>query len=1169
MKPLVCEPDLDYNDVSLAALIVNGRCHRNVTRLGWPMARLEIALLGSFQVTLDGAPVTRFETGPARLLLAYLVMHAGRPIQREVLADLLWPEQPRAEALHALRQTLSRVRHAIGEQEGAPCFLEVTPQSIEFNAHSDYWLDVDAFTRLIAAVRHHPHRRLTACLPCMRRLAQAADLYRGELLGGLHLASLPFQEWLVMERESLHRQAMEAFYHLADHRAQREEYDQAQYYARRQLAAEPWREEAHRQLMAALAASGQRSAALAQYAACCRVLDEELGVAPEPETQSLYEQVRAGAFPPAAPPHNLPGLLTGFVGRAAELEQIAELLNAPGCRLLTVTGPGGVGKTRLALAAGRQAVACFPDGVWFVPLADVREEAGDESHDALAAAIAGAMGISFSGPESLKAQLLRGLRPKEALLILDGFEHLLPGVALVLELLARAPKVIVLVTSRERLNAQAEHVVQVAGLPTPACDDDPAVAGYDSVQLFLERSGTVAASARDLAQVARVCRLVEGLPLAIELAAAWAEHLPPREIAANLGQGLDVLSATRQDIPPRHRSIRAVLESSRRLLTEAEQHLLAQLSVFRGDFDRAAALAITGARPAELIGLAHKSLLQRTGPDRYTLHTLVRQFAAEKLAASCSATPVELRHSAYYLAFVGRRTPDLLGNELQAAIAEVEAELANVRQAWQWAVERLAAGEPPAPHLTALAESARGLACFYTSKGLNQEGEQAFRSAAEAARGVVQAQEGTGHPSGDGLDVSPQRRRVRRGLSRFPRRPRRLGGKNRRGDKDLLERQSPRSEELAASLRALSRLLAAQGHFLAALGDHPAALAVFQEANAASEKASAFLPAGDPAERAMLLAGLGACYNRTGDYAQAVHYLERALALAREAGDPKAETEALTLLAQATSERGDYGTAQRYLDEILTLARGREDRTSEAKALSMLGSLAWRWGDLARADACCRESLAIYRQLGSRQYIPRLLNVLGILAILQGDYARAVQHYEESLAMAREVNDRQAVADMLNNLGYIHHHYTGNLEQARRHYQESLSVSREIGHRHGATSTLSNLGHLHVLLGEHGVAWRRLREALSEATAIGVAPLTLDALVGVALLWAETGKGEGAAELAGLILHHPATEVDTVQAVEGVVTRLRLALPAGQLEGAMARGKALDLGAVVAGLLEA
>ncbi|MCX7681846.1 MAG: winged helix-turn-helix domain-containing protein, partial [Anaerolineae bacterium] len=705
------------------------------------MARLEITLLGLFQVTLDGEPVTHFETIPARLLLAYLVMHAGRPIPRESLADLLWPERPRTEALHALRQTLNRVRRALGEQKGAPRFLHVTPQSIEFDAASDYRLDVDSFTTLIAAVRRHPHRRLTACRSCIRQLTEAAALYHGELLHGFHLESVPFQEWLVIERESLHRQAMEIFYHLANYHAQQEEYAQAQHYARRQLEAEPWREEAHRQLMAALAAGGQRSAALAQYAACYRILAEELGVEPEEETQWLYEHIRTGIFPPAAPPHNLPAPLTRFIGREAELERIAELLNTPGCRLLTLTGPGGVGKTSLALAAGRQAVPHFPDGAWFVPLTDVRAEARETLHDTLAAAIAVAMAISFSGTESPKAQLLRVLRPKEALLILDGFEHLLPGVGLILELLTRAPKVSALVTSRERLNAQAEHVVQVAGLPLPLEDDIPAAANYDSVRLFLERAGAPAASAHDLAQIVQICRSVGGLPLAIELAAAWAEHLSPDEIVAKLRQGLDILSATRQDIPARHRSIRAVLESSWHLLAEAEQRLLAQLSVFRGDFDRAAILAVTGAQPATLIGLVHKSLVQRSGPDRYTLHTLVRQFAAEKLLLIPSLADASDRHSAYYLTFVGQRTPALLGNEPQTAMAEVEAEFTNIRQAWQWAVERLASGARPAPHIAGLAESVRGLACFYTSKGLNQEGEHAFRNAVEAVRAVVQAQE--------------------------------------------------------------------------------------------------------------------------------------------------------------------------------------------------------------------------------------------------------------------------------------------------------------------------------------------------------------------------------------------------------------------------------------------
>ena len=225
------------------------------------MTRLEISLLGAFQVSKDGKPVTQFETAPARALLIYLVLHPGMPFRREVLADLLWQDQPRSEALHALRQTLNRLRRAIESRESDPPFLEITRQTIQFNPDSDYWLDTDAFTNLVDTLHEHPHRRLEACGTCMQRLTQAADLYRGDLLSGFYLDSLPFQEWLTMEREHYHRQAMETLYHLADCHNQRGEYRQAQHYARRQLELEPWREEAHRQLMLALSLerSAQRS----------------------------------------------------------------------------------------------------------------------------------------------------------------------------------------------------------------------------------------------------------------------------------------------------------------------------------------------------------------------------------------------------------------------------------------------------------------------------------------------------------------------------------------------------------------------------------------------------------------------------------------------------------------------------------------------------------------------------------------------------------------------------------------------------------------------------------------------------------------------------------------------------------------------------------------------
>jgi predicted ATPase len=875
--------------------------------------------------------------------------------------------------------------------------------------------------------------------------------------------------------------------------------------------------------MIALSLSGQRSAALAQYEVCRRILSEELGVEPEAETRTLDERIRDGGLHPSiVPPHNLPAQRTRFVGRDAELAEIAEQLNSPDYRLLTLVGSGGVGKTRLALAAGRQAAPYFPDGTWFVPLIDVDEEPLEDLHDRLATAIARAMGVTFSGQDHPKTEMLKYLRTRECLIILDNMEHLTSSAGLVLEILQQCPRVTILVTSRIRLNARAERLVQVSGLNVPRQEDAPDVDRFSSVELFVDRATRpLTISPDDLAQIVQVCQLVEGVPLAIELASALVEHLPLAELIANLRRDLGFLSTTLTDVPERHRQLRAVFESSWQLLSEPERRALAQLAVFRGDFDRTAILTVAKTQQAELIGLTNKSLLKHSGPGRYTLHALVRQFAAEKLESFPGLAGVRDRHSDYYLSFVDARTAALHGDTPQGAVAEIQAEIANVRQAWQRTMSRVDACPDPVPYIVALGHHARGIARFLSLTSLFGAGERAFRGAVRRVRAFS------------------------------------------RGDEAL----SP--DRSAAVSQALSRLLAAQGHFLVCLGDHATALTVFQEADAAYEVAGAAVPFSDTdlAERAMLLSNLGASCNRGGDYAQAMHYLEAALTLARQVNDTQAEIAALSTLGQIASEQGDYDTAKQHLDEVLSLARARHDRTHIALALSTLGSIAWRWGDLEQAERCLQEGLVIYRELGNQRRIPRILNSLGILAVLQERFDQAEAYWEEGFAMVQEMGDRQVMADTLNNLGYINHHHLGNLEKARRYYQESLSIGQEIGHRHGATSTLSNLGHLHVLMGEHAPAWEFLRQALSESMAIGVAPLTLDALVGVARLRAETGQGDSAAELLGVVLSHPSVEVDSAQVAETILAGLRDVLPAERLETAIERGKTLELNAVVAELL--
>ena len=371
--------------------------------------------------------------------------------------------------------------------------------------------------------------------------------------------------------------------------------------------------------------------------------------------------------------------------------------------------------------------------------------------------------------------------------------------------------------------------------------------------------------------------------------------------------------------------------------------------------------------------------------------------------------------------------------------------------------------------------------------------------------------------------------------------------------------------------------------YLQRMGEESLKVCAFREAIRAFEHALALLPAVDPdqvqgvsstlphvdwAERSMLLVNLGNLYNRIGDYPLALEHLEEGLTLARQANDPQAEIAALNRLAQVASERGSYDTAQAYLDGVLVLAREQDDLKCVASTLSMLGSIAWKWGDIELAEKCSQESLAIYEELEDWQRIPRIFNLLGILATLQENYDQAEQYYQKGLRMAREIeiDNQLIVTNLLNNLGYLNHHSTKNFEKAKRYYQEALMIARKIDHRSGLTSTLNNLGQLHILLGEHQVALKYLREALVESVAIGAVPLTLDALVGVAQHQVEVGQYESAAELLGLVLSHPAMEIDVSQVAESVLGRLRKVMPAEQLEVAMERGKTLELDTVVSEL---
>jgi len=656
------------------------------------MAHLDIQLLGSLQISLDGNPLTGFATDKARALLAYMALESAHPQRRDVLATLLWPDQPDNKARQNLRQTLLYLRQSLHEEECAETpFLLVDRDTVKFNHTADYSLDVTQFETLSRACQQHHHRSRESCRPCLQRLERMADLYRGEFLEHFFLGdSTLFEEWATLKREWLHREAIEALFTLTEYHTRHGDLARARQHAWRQVELEPWREEAHRQLMRLLALAGERSAALAQYETCRRILQQELGVEPMTETTTLFEVIKREEIQAKPPDNGLPALPTRFVGRETELAELAEWLSAPDCRLVTVVGSGGIGKSRLALRVLEEQRGLFTHGVAFVPLDAVT------SAEFIPYAIARALSFSLQGPQSPDEQLLNYLREKEMLLALDNIEHLLQDGALfqsglIEQILNRAPGVILLATSRERLNLREERVYRLEGLTYPDTDaPNPDVESYSAVALFtqcaqrVDRRFTLDAHTRP--DVVRICRLVEGIPLALELAAAWVDTRACSDIAVEIAANSDALTTTLRNVDPRHRSLRASFEYSWNLLIDPERACLARLAVFRGGFDRAAAAQIADATPDVLTGLIHKSLLRADANGRYTLHPLLHQYVAEKLDATGEASTIYAEHTRYYATFLEGQEPHLKGVSQKQALLEITQESNNVRRAWEWAV---------------------------------------------------------------------------------------------------------------------------------------------------------------------------------------------------------------------------------------------------------------------------------------------------------------------------------------------------------------------------------------------------------------------------------------------------------------------------------------------------
>ena len=651
--------------------------------------RLDICLLGEFSIIRDGTSVKTLNAERPQSLLAYFLLHRHSPISRQRLAYAFWPDSSDEQARTNLRNLLHTLRRGLPDAES---FLILDTHTVQWRPESPYTLDVAAFQEALAAAK-----LVAVASQYQVYLETAVSLYKGALLPS------NYDDWLIPIREAMQQSYQEALVQLAQQLAEKGNYQTAVHYARLLQKEDPLAETAVILLMKLYAQIGDQTAVRRAYHTYITALRQELDADPSLDLQAAYatalqrvdtayslEETEKEPDPPprrTSPrqsPH-LPPQPTPFIGREEELAKLAERLADPYCRLVTIVGPGGTGKTRLALQSAYGHVTVFADGATFIPLASVTDPL------ILPSAIAHGLGSNFGRASSRKTQLLQHLADKELLLVLDNMEQLDQQVAFLVDILATAPQVKLLVTSRRRLQLQEEWVLPLHGLPLPNQQNLAAVTTNTAVALFVQ-----AAQQHDpnflpneemWPAIRRICQLVDGLPLGLELAAPWIRLLSCAEIAAEIEKNLDFLTSPHLNVPERHRSIRAVFNQSWEMLTPAEQHVFACLSLFVGGFSREGAEQVAGANLLVLSGLLDKSLVRHLSNGRYDSHELLRQYAATQLETLPIRTTAHTRFAAYYVSIAETAVAYLTSPDQQTWLDKLDIEYDNLRAALDWSVQ--------------------------------------------------------------------------------------------------------------------------------------------------------------------------------------------------------------------------------------------------------------------------------------------------------------------------------------------------------------------------------------------------------------------------------------------------------------------------------------------------
>lgn len=939
---------------------------------------LALHVLGSFRAFVDGVEVDdgRWARRKAKLLVKLLAIHSHHKLHREEVMDLLWPDLDPSSAANNLHKTIHQARRAL--EPGLPAreasrFLHIHDQQVSLRAPAELWIDADIFEQ-------HAARAIAANDPneCSAALAR----YGGDLL-----QEDMYEEWAAPRREHLRSLSQTLLERVVRFCQDRGDYQHALAHLLDLVGSDPLNEDAHRRLMLLYALSGARHKALQQYHRCVDLLDAELGVAPEPATEALHARIlderirhvaaveepteRAGARSErdaVAVHHNLPPEFSSFVGRGWALAEARQAIARS--RLVTLVGPGGIGKTRLALRLAAEELSAFSDGVWFVDLAPV----GDSRH--VWRTVCATVGARESGDVAADRATLDHLRTRQTLLVFDNCEHLVDEVARVASaILAGCPDAKLIATSRESLGVVGESIQQIQPLSVPASEQAMfvgTVMEFEASRLFYDRAHTSDPSFlvtdQNAHELAAICRRLDGIPLAIELAAAYAGLLGLGQILARLDARFRLLVSGVRTAPARHQTLKATIDWSYNLLDDRERTTLRRLSVFAGGATLDAAESVC-ARIAESLGesaasnvlaslrsLVQKSLLvvdRRFEEPCYRFLDTIREYAVERLRLADEEPAALDAHRLWCLELAERAHAHFGTSSEREWMDRLDAECDNIRAALSWRLRDTSGAEDVLKFCALLGN-------FWSVRGYSPEGRGWLAAALEAGShvaGVLRAEaiEATlmcHH------DYAEHQRLLEQSLAIW----------EKVGD----EQACARARQLLASA------LVNVGEYDRARSIHLQNLEVYRRL-------------GDRRGEGVTLFGLGFVAMSRCDYAEARTNFENSLAIARELGDRRRESLLLHNLGETALRLGDLEHAERVLAETLDAARSLGFKILEGRTQHLLGFAAIERGDVSSARTWLREALQGQRETGDSEGIAYALDGMAGVYALDGDCERAVK----------------------------------------------------------------------------------------------------------------------------------------------------------------------------------